>query len=191
MRQACDFALTNKCMTPWHCQPILASATSSTPIRSRISGESDMKLEFCVACGTKNELQHLHLVTKAKGGSDAERNRITLCTGCQDKLHQQHRYDAHKQSQRIKTAFAARRARGASIGRPKKLMTDQCEEALQRLESGESRAAVARSYGLSRSTVSRIVRSARLSGNLVEAGLALQVTDARTSSRPLDSATIT
>ena len=69
-------------------------------------------------------------------------------------------------SQRIKTALAARRARGASIGRPKKLMPDQCKEALQRLESGESRAAVARSYGLSQATVNRMVRSARPSGGL-------------------------
>jgi hypothetical protein len=149
-----------------------------------------MKLEFCVACGSKGDLQHDHLVTKAKGGSDAEPNRITLCTSCRNKLHEQ-RYGANNHGTRIKTAFAARRARGASIGRPGKLMPDQRQEALQRLESGESRAAVARSYGLSKATVSRIVRSARLSRSLVEADLVLQVTDARTSSRPLDSATIT
>ncbi len=95
-----------------------------------------MKLEFCVAFGSKSDLKHHHLVTKAKGGSDAEPNRITLCTGCHDKLHEQ-RYGANKHSKRIKTAFAARRARGASIGRPKKLMPDQRQEALQRLESGE------------------------------------------------------
>ena len=121
-----------------------------------------MKLEFCVACGSKDGLQHGHLL---KDGGDAEANRITLCTSCQDKLHGQ-RYGARKHSQRIKTAMAARRARGASIGRPKKLMPDQCEEALQRLASGETKAALARSYGLSKSTVSRIVRAARLAASL-------------------------
>ena len=126
-----------------------------------------MKLEFCVACGSKDDLQHGHLVTNAQGGSDAEPNRITLCTSCHDKLHQR-RYGAAKHSQRIKTAFAARRARGASIGRPKALIPDQCKEALQRLESGESRAAVARSYGLSKATVRRMERSARLSGGLAQ-----------------------
>ena len=143
-----------------------------------------MKLEFCVACGSKDDLKHRHLVTKAKGGSDAEPNRITLCTGCYDKLHEQ-RYGANKHSKRIKTAFAARRARGASIGRPKALMPDQRKKALQRLESGESRAAVARSYGVSKATVYRMVRSACPSGGLLEAGLVMQVTDARTASQSL------
>ena len=59
-----------------------------------------------------------------------------------------------------------------SIGRPKKLLPDECKKALRRLDGGESRAAVARSYGVSKSTVSRLVQSARLSGGLVVAGLA-------------------
>jgi hypothetical protein len=125
-------------------------------------GEADVRLEFCVACGSKESLQHGYLVTKARGGSDAEANRITLCASCNDK-HEQ-RYGASKHSKLIKTALAARRARGASIGRPKKLLPDDCKEALRRLDGGESKAAVARSYGLSKSTVSRMVQSARLSG---------------------------
>jgi hypothetical protein len=127
---------------------------------SQTHGEAAVKLEFCVACGSKDDLQHRPLVTKTEGGSDNDANRITLCTSCHDKLHRQ-RYGAGKHSKRIKTALAARRARGASVGRPKKLMPDQREEALQRLDSGETKAAVARSYGLSTATVNRMVRSAR------------------------------
>jgi hypothetical protein len=126
-------------------------------------GEADVRLEFCVACGSKDGLQQGYLVAKTRGGSDAESNRITLCTGCYDKLHEQ-RYGANKHSKRIKTAIAARRARGASIGRPKKLLPDECREALRRLDSGESKAAVARSFGLSKSTVSRLVHSAAFRG---------------------------
>ena len=37
-------------------------------------GEANVRLEFCVACGSKDGLQHGYLVTKAKGGSDAEAN---------------------------------------------------------------------------------------------------------------------
>ena len=121
-----------------------------------------MRLEFCVACGSKDGLQHGYLVAKKRGGSDAEPNRITLCTSCNDKHAQ--RYGANNHSKRIKVAMAARRARGASIGRPKKLLPDECKEALRRLDGGESQAAVARSYSLSKSTVNRLVHSARLSG---------------------------
>ena len=64
-------------------------------------------------------------MTKAKGGSNAGANRITLCTSCNDK-HEQ-RYGAR-----------------CSIGRPKKLLPDECKKALRRLDGGESRAAVAR-----------------------------------------------
>jgi transposase-like protein len=64
-------------------------------------------------------------------------------------------------------------------------MPDQRKKALQRLESGESRAAVARSYGVSKATVYRMVRSACPSGGLLEAGLVMQVTDARTASQSL------
>jgi hypothetical protein len=46
-----------------------------------------VRLEFC-ACGSKDGLQHGYLVTKAKGGSDAEANRITLCSRCYDKHEQ-------------------------------------------------------------------------------------------------------
>ena len=122
-----------------------------------------MRLEFCVACGSKDGLQHGYLVAKKKGGSDAEPNRITLCASCHDKRHEQ-RYGASTHGRRIKAALSARRARGANIGRPRKLLPDECKEALRRLDSGESKAAVARSYGLSKSTVSRLVHSAAFRG---------------------------
>jgi len=144
-------------MTPGHCRPILVASTTR--------GEAGVRLEFCVACGSKDGLQHGYLVAKKKGGSDAEPNRITLCASCHDKRHEQ-RYGASTHGRRIKAALSARRARGAGIGRPKKLIPQQLEEALRRLASGETQANVARSYGLSRATMGRIVRSARLSVTL-------------------------
>ena len=47
-----------------------------------------MKLGFCVACGSTDDLQHHHLVTRAEGGSDDESNLITLCCDCHLKLHE-------------------------------------------------------------------------------------------------------
>ena len=46
-----------------------------------------MKFDFCVACGSADDLQHHHLVMKSEGGSDAETNWITLCRACHDKVH--------------------------------------------------------------------------------------------------------
>ena len=132
-----------------------------------------MKLEFCVACGSKDDLQQHHLLMKVKGGSDAEHNRITLCTSCHDKLHQGERNGARNHSQRIKTGLAARRARGASIGRPKKLMPRSAQGGIAAAGGWRARADVARSYGLSKATISRMVRSARLSGGSRH-GLAMQ-----------------
>jgi hypothetical protein len=47
-----------------------------------------MKLTFCVACGSTEDLQHHHLVARAKGGSDDDSNLITLCRGCAAKKAQ-------------------------------------------------------------------------------------------------------
>ena len=35
-----------------------------------------------VACGSRKDLQHHHLVTRKEGGSDDPANLITLCCGC-------------------------------------------------------------------------------------------------------------
>lgn len=46
-----------------------------------------MRLTFCAACGSTEDLQHHQLVGRGEGGSDDERNQITLCHGCAAKLH--------------------------------------------------------------------------------------------------------
>jgi hypothetical protein len=43
-----------------------------------------MKLTFCAACGSRNDLQHHHLITRGEAGD--ERNLITLCGSCYTKL---------------------------------------------------------------------------------------------------------
>jgi len=41
-----------------------------------------MRLTFCVACGSQEELQDHRLVPFAEGGGDEPRNLITLCRDC-------------------------------------------------------------------------------------------------------------
>jgi len=46
-----------------------------------------MKLPFCVACLAHEDLHHHHLVPKTKGGTDEDKNLITLCHTCHRNLH--------------------------------------------------------------------------------------------------------
>ena len=45
-----------------------------------------MKLTFCSACCSRDDLQHHHLITRGEAGDDDERNLITLCGSCYAKL---------------------------------------------------------------------------------------------------------
>jgi 5-methylcytosine-specific restriction endonuclease McrA len=63
-----------------------------------------MRLTFCAACGATEDLQHHHLVTRAEGGSENERNLITLCFGCHLTLRERQR-----RNERAALAAAARR----------------------------------------------------------------------------------
>ena len=47
-----------------------------------------MRLSFCAACGSTEDLEHHHLVTRGEQGSDDERNLITLCFACHLKLYE-------------------------------------------------------------------------------------------------------
>ncbi len=51
---------------------------------------------------------------------------------------------------------ARAKARGQSLGRPHKLTRHQRREALERKDAGESVREIARSYGVSASTISRL-----------------------------------
>jgi hypothetical protein len=67
-----------------------------------------MKLTFCAACGSKDDLQHHHLVTRSEGDSDDERNLITLCDPCRAKLRER-RSDGPTAADRLNEAAGRRR----------------------------------------------------------------------------------
>lgn len=54
-----------------------------------------MKFRFCVACLSEKDLHHHHLVPKVRGGSDDERNLITLCQACHALIHQTKEWTNH------------------------------------------------------------------------------------------------
>jgi hypothetical protein len=78
-----------------------------------------MKLKFCVACGATNDLQHHHLITRAEGGTNDQRNLITLCTSCHWKLHKRLIYGVYNASERTKAGLAAAKERGVKLGNPR------------------------------------------------------------------------
>ena len=47
-----------------------------------------MKLTFCAACGSRDDLQHHHFIARGEAGDDDERNLITLCGSCHAKLRE-------------------------------------------------------------------------------------------------------
>ena len=66
-----------------------------------------MKLTFCAACGSRNDLQHHHLTTRGEAGDDDERNLITLCGSCYAKLDKRQAPGAAAAAERART-FAER-----------------------------------------------------------------------------------
>ena len=75
-----------------------------------------MRFPICVACGSKEDLQHHHLVTRPEGGSNDPSNLITLCTGCHFKLHARQMNGTYNASRRTKAGLAVAKARGKKLG---------------------------------------------------------------------------
>jgi hypothetical protein len=64
-----------------------------------------VRLTFCPACGSRDDLRQHHLITRGEAGSDDQRNLITLCGSCQAKLRERQANSA------LGAAAAAERAR--------------------------------------------------------------------------------
>jgi 5-methylcytosine-specific restriction endonuclease McrA len=115
-----------------------------------------VKFPICVACGSTDDLQHHHVVTRAEGGSNDAANLITLCHGCHLKLHTRQKNGAYNSGQLIREGFARARAAGVRLGRKRKLSDYQRAEAIKRRAAGETLASIAKSYGVDHSMISRL-----------------------------------
>jgi HNH endonuclease len=73
-----------------------------------------MRLTFCAACGSPEDLQHHRLIPRAEGGSDEERNLITLCFGCHLKLHERQRNGRYRTSEQPNAGLRAAARRGTA-----------------------------------------------------------------------------
>jgi hypothetical protein len=73
-----------------------------------------MRLDFCVACGRKDGLNHHHLVPRVHDGSDDESNLVTLCRVCHGLFHGAGWSNAH--AELTKAGLAAAKRRGVKLG---------------------------------------------------------------------------
>jgi hypothetical protein len=74
-----------------------------------------MKLNFCVACGSRDDLHHHHLAPRVEDGPDDESNLITLCEVCHGRIHGR-TFLNHRKLQRAGITKA--REAGTYKGRP-------------------------------------------------------------------------
>ena len=65
-----------------------------------------MRLAFCAACGSRDDLQHHRLITPGEAGGDDERNLITLCGSCHAKLDERQANNSRGAATRAKRARA-------------------------------------------------------------------------------------
>jgi hypothetical protein len=78
-----------------------------------------MKFPVCVACGSKEDLQHHHLVPRKKGGSDGSTNLITLCTTCHHKMHERQMNCAYNHGELTRAGLQRAVAAGKKLGGPR------------------------------------------------------------------------
>ena len=76
-----------------------------------------MRLDFCVICGSRDELQHHHLVPKVRGGTDDEDNLITLCYKHHCWFHEVKPSKWTRQSELVKEGLARAKLQGVNPGR--------------------------------------------------------------------------
>ena len=115
-----------------------------------------MKLRFCVICGTNKNLHHHHVIPKVSGGTDHQHNLITLCDNHHEMVHRIRHVDNWFELARMGREKAM--ARGVRFGAKRKYNQNQINEIMDRRNRGEGYGTIAKEMGMSRSTVSTIVK---------------------------------
>ena len=115
-----------------------------------------MKLRFCVICGTNKNLHHHHVIPKVSGGTDHQHNLITLCDNHHEMVHRIRHVDNWFELARMGREKAM--ARGVRFGAKRKYNQNQINEIMNRRNRGEGYGTIAKEMGMSRSTVSTIVK---------------------------------
>ena len=114
-----------------------------------------MKLDFCVLCGTTENLHHHHVIPKVKGGTDDEDNFITLCEKHHHMIHNM-RQDADMYELARIGREKARRS-GVKFGR-KPQYEHLYDEITKLYLDWNGYGTIAKSLGIKKSTVQIIIQ---------------------------------
>ena len=117
-----------------------------------------MKLDFCVICGSKTDLQHHHIIPKSKGGDDHQHNFLTLCTEHHSMIHQIKPGYWNEMRRLQKEGFVKAKERGVKFGRKITYTLEQEKKVWEYHENGYGYGTIAKIMNMSRSMVQRIIK---------------------------------
>ena len=73
-----------------------------------------MRLDFCVVCGSRDDLQHHHFTPRSHGGSNDDTNMITFCRFHHMTLHALNTPEEHRKL--VKSGISRAQAKGVRLG---------------------------------------------------------------------------
>jgi DNA invertase Pin-like site-specific DNA recombinase len=119
-----------------------------------------MRLDFCVACGSRHNLEHHHLKARVFGGGDEESNMVTFCESCHDICHG---WSQRDRRELIYAGLEKAKASGVRLGRPA-TSPERVAEVLDLRTKGLSIRQISRALGMSTGTVQRSIKAHESSG---------------------------
>ena len=115
-----------------------------------------MKLDFCVLCGTTENLHHHHVIPKVKGGTDDEENFITLCEKHHEMIHNIQQCDNFFELARLGRERARRE--GVKFGMKPKYEHYYSQIIKMYCEEWKGYGTIAKELGISRAGVASIIK---------------------------------
>lgn len=117
-----------------------------------------MKLNFCVICGTKENLQHHHIIPEAEGGDNHPHNFLTVCWEHHNMIHNIRRT---RDKENFVKLIKAGQINGVG-GRPK-LAKEKELEVCKLWNENKSYRQIRKETGVPLATIQRISRDYNLS----------------------------
>jgi len=120
-----------------------------------------MILDFCVVCGTKEDLHQHHIVPIALSGKNRTPNdeTITVCAYHHDTIHGVMRdRKGYKHNELVRESLQKRKNAGLPMGRPKSVTKERIDAVLELTAKGVGVREICRRLGIGTSSYYQIVR---------------------------------